>query len=208
MATRKLRVEVDALEDRRRRISAVLLEADNVWDVAAQYFLIFRHGLALGTRFTKEAATQFSNQLDFIQAAMTPDVVSSAGLGTEAIMRSWSYSQWFDDVDVELESLQGARSSLTAINRTSVTFTKQTLRNLFPDLCKTGKRSNFADKLLGQRIVMCGSTYFEWDDASGCVSTVIAQSDMLTLMTSLLGGVREVARVFETALICPDFKMR
>lgn len=116
MATQKLRVEAGTLEDRHRSMTTVLLETDNVWHVAAQYFQPFRHGLALGSRFTKEAATQFSNQLDFVQAAMVPDVVSRSGFGPESIMKSWSFSQWFNDVEVKLEGLHGASSGeLTAV---------------------------------------------------------------------------------------------
>ncbi|ETI39264.1 hypothetical protein F443_15139 [Phytophthora nicotianae P1569] len=63
------------------------------------------------------------------------------------------------------------------------------------------------NKLLGQSISMCGTTRFVWDPVCRRVSSVLAQSDMLTLMIRLLGSLENVSRVFEGALISPDFRL-
>lgn len=54
---------------------------------------------------------------------------------------------------------------------------------------------------------MHGSTRFEWDGVYGDVTHVVAQSDMLTPLLHLLGNLEDVSRVFEGALISPDFQL-
>ncbi|KAG3083163.1 hypothetical protein PI124_g18880 [Phytophthora idaei] len=204
----QLRAEVATLGKRHQIIAKKILGKNSMWVVVAQYFRLFRHGLALGSNL----AVGFNQQLDFIQASMTHDVVTSAGFGPESMMRSWRFLQWFDDVEVELEGLRdGGDEILTAVTKTTVTITTQTLRHLFPHLCgsENGSRSAIvADKLVGQRVVMHGSTGFTWDEASGRVSSVQAQSDMLTPMLHMLGSLDGVTHMFKSALMHLNFQVR
>ncbi|OWZ16296.1 hypothetical protein PHMEG_0009928 [Phytophthora megakarya] len=211
ISTQKLHAEIYALELRRSRVAAAVINANKLWNVAVRYLEVFRGGLAPSSNFTGKPATQFDKQLEFVQTAMTPNVVCYAGYGPEVIMRSWRFSQSFDEVNVEIEKLEEVNNAVVAFTKTSVTFTSQTIRTLFPHLCCTTRGStspNWGNKLVGQRIVMRGSTYFEWDGGSSRVSRVMTHSDMMTPMLRILGSLEAVDRVFESARICPNFQMR
>ncbi|ETK81170.1 hypothetical protein L915_13314 [Phytophthora nicotianae] len=136
---------------------------------------------------------------------MAPDVVINSEYGPEAIMQHWCFMDWFGDVNVELKRWEATDGeSLLGITTTSVTITKHTLRNVFPHLCTTDnsdRNSKLADQLLNQRLVMRGSTCFEWDDSTSRMTRVVSQSDMLSPMLQLLNSVEGVFRVFEQALI-------
>ncbi|KAF1779082.1 hypothetical protein GQ600_23158 [Phytophthora cactorum] len=75
--------------------------------------------------------------------------------------------------------------------RTLVTITEITLQNVFHHLYneERGADSPLASKLLNKRILLSGSTRFGWDSGRSCVVSVASQSDFLTPMLQLLGGV-------------------
>ncbi|GMF26515.1 unnamed protein product [Phytophthora lilii] len=141
---------------------------------------------------------------------MAPDVVFNAEYGLPAMMRSWCCWQWFDDMEIKpLRLHNGVEGSHIASTRTSVTLSMRTQTNVFPHLNDNQNRDKIrrlVQRLVGQRIVMWGSTSFEWDQASSRVVSVIAQSDMLSPM--LLGSLEDVAALFEKALISLDFQWR
>lgn len=115
---------------------------------------------------------------------------------------------------VELGSLHmNANDSVVAHTVTHLTITERSLHYVFLHLCRSSsgeddERLELAAKLLGQRIVVRGSTHFDWDDTYGHVTSVWTQSDLLTPMLRLLGNLVDVSRVFEEALIAPDFHWR
>lgn len=193
---RYLRGEIKTLEQQLRRIPipAAASTANDVWNTAVQHFCLIRHGLHLT-----------NDQLAFVRETIAPDVVYNTEYGLEAIVRNWCFVQWFSDVEVELDKLnKSARMSMLATTRTSVTITQQTLTKVFPHLFSPKTRDanpDLANSLLGQRIVMRGATCFEWDRANERVTSVVAQSDMLTPMLRLLGSLEDVSRVFDKALI-------
>ncbi|EGZ16337.1 hypothetical protein PHYSODRAFT_505664 [Phytophthora sojae] len=202
---KQLQEEIDTLEQRRRSFAAAVPAKENVWSVAAEYFRLFRYGFQ--TAAASSTSTQPSMQQDFLRNCMTADVVFNAGRGPEAMAKSWKcLSLWFQAVEFELEGLQkGVDGSLEAATITSVTITDRTLRNVFPHLPSD---SALRAKLLDQRLVMRGSMRFEWDPAFGRVCCLVAQSNMLAPMLRLLGGWDDVSKVFERALISPDFQWR
>ncbi|ETI39272.1 hypothetical protein F443_15135 [Phytophthora nicotianae P1569] len=206
--TLKLREEIDKVEYRRREISA-LPARHNGWDVAVEYFKLFRYGLQSRGRST--IIKHSDEQLAFLRKTMSPNVVLNTGQGHDAMLRSWKcISLWFKDVEVKVEGLdRSAAGSLEAITETSVTVTERTLRNVFPHLIsRNGTNCELAEQLLGRRIVMRGLTRFEWDSASRCFTSVIAHSDLLTPMLHLLGNVEDVAQVFQRSSVTPDFQWR
>ncbi|ETO99436.1 hypothetical protein F441_13585 [Phytophthora nicotianae CJ01A1] len=156
--------------------------ANDIWHTAVEYFRLIGHGLHLTT-----------NQLGFVRDMMAPDVVINSEYGPEAIMQHWCFMDWFGDVNVELKRWEATDGeSLLGITTTSVTITKHTLRNVFPHLCTTDnsdRNSKLADQLLNQRLVMRGSTCFEWDDSTSRMTRVVSQSDMLSPMLQLLNSV-------------------
>ncbi|KAL3657590.1 hypothetical protein V7S43_017557 [Phytophthora oleae] len=209
--TRQLREEVAKFQQRRHAMTRAVSKQQNGWDVALEYFKLFRFGLQTAHRGRPSKNQPVNSQLDFLQLAMTPDVVFNSGQGPQAMLRSWKcMSLWFQDVEQEMETMdRGAAGSLAVMTRTGVTITERTIRNVFPHLVsKNGCRSELADKLLGQRIVMRGLTRFEWDSEVSRFTSVETYSDLLTPLLELLGNVGDVARVFERSAISPDFQWR
>ncbi|EGZ29321.1 hypothetical protein PHYSODRAFT_309730 [Phytophthora sojae] len=197
--TQHLSMEIRTLRHQRLGLFAGMPTKKDLWDVVADYFRLFRHGLHASAKFR-------TAQLDFVRTTMATDVVFNAQYGVETQMRSWCFLQWFDDVEAELENLQkSTKMSLNATMTTSVTITNRTLSNVFPYLKKS---SSLACKLVGQRIVMRGSARFDWDSSTSRVTSVISQSDMLTPMLRLLGSFEDVSQVFDQALISPEFQWR
>ncbi|POM68819.1 Hypothetical protein PHPALM_14969 [Phytophthora palmivora] len=200
-----LREEIKTLERRKRCVSTIYPVQENIWNVALEYFRVFRNGLQ--TR----AQTSSGNQFEFLRAAMTSDAIFNTGRGSEAMIRSWKcISLWFQDVELELEEMKkGPWGSLVATTTMRITITERTVRNVFPHLCRTSENNDgLADILLGQRIVMRGFTHFEWDAAQRRVSSVIAESDLLTPMLHLVGSVEKVSRVFDKSIISAAFQWR
>ncbi|KAL4165901.1 hypothetical protein KRP22_014607 [Phytophthora ramorum] len=204
--TEQLREEVNQLQERRSRITSLLLARKSIWSVAVEYFKLFRCELELGTRLPKHAARA---QLDFVQGSLASDVASAAGNGPDVVMESWGILQLFNNVKVQVGNMEkNADNSLVVSTRTSVTITSRTLSVLFPHLCTDGGDDKLAQKLLNQRIDLSGSTRFQLDDASERVTSLVTQSDFFTPMLRLLGSLDAVAFAFEHALLSPDFLCR
>ncbi|GMF09095.1 unnamed protein product [Phytophthora lilii] len=202
--TQQLRAKIDRLKEKCYSLTIGNSSRPNIWNVVIEYFGLFRHGIEL-----RQGAT--NKQRRFIQHAMAPDVACSSGFGREAMMKSWRWLQFFDDVQVELRVMKNStENAVDAVTRTHVTITEHTLRNLFPQLLDKNEdtASEFATKLLGRRIVMHGSVHFEWDNARGLVTSVMAESDMLTPLLRPLGSLEDVCLVFDKARVSPDFQWR
>ncbi|GMF42328.1 unnamed protein product [Phytophthora fragariaefolia] len=211
--TRQLQQQIEKLEQRRRSDAEAVLSEKTLWNVAVEYFRLFRYGLRdpiLVNKAGKGQEMQPCAQLDFLRATMAPDVLFNAGRGVESIMRNWKYfSLWFHDVEIELDGLKkGGEDSLVANITTSFTITQRSLTTVFPHLCTEEARNcrgrdglSLADKLLRKRITMRGLTRFDWDTGYGRVTSVISESDMLTPMLRILGSLEDVSRVFEKSLI-------
>uniref|UniRef100_H3H6P4 BZIP domain-containing protein n=1 Tax=Phytophthora ramorum TaxID=164328 RepID=H3H6P4_PHYRM len=210
---RRLREEIEKLAQERRAAYVVVSAGESVWSVAAEYFRIFQYGIRQHTSTLQaDQGAQFSVYGRFLRSTVAPDVVFNSENGQEAMLTSWrSLSLWFKDVELELEGLEKAGlDSVVATTITSATITQQTLQCVFPhlraDTTGASARSRLADKLLGQRIVMRGSTRFSWGRESRRVERVMGQSDMLTPMLRLLGNLEDVSVVFEGALVTLDFQ--
>ncbi|KAK1941987.1 hypothetical protein P3T76_006309 [Phytophthora citrophthora] len=165
--------------------------------VVTDYFRLVRYGYATG------------NLLGFLREVSAPDVMFNTEYSPEAIDQHWCLSQWFGNVEVEVESFQKSSChSLVVATITKMTITRETLRNVFPHLRTTDNSAHnckLVEKLLNQRLAMRGSTCFVWDRSSCCLTRVLTQNDMLTPMLNLLGNLEDVARVFNKALISPAF---
>ncbi|OWZ20429.1 hypothetical protein PHMEG_0005142 [Phytophthora megakarya] len=143
---------------------------------------------------------------------MASDVIHDTGRGVEAVLTHWkTLSLCFKRVECRLISLEiCTEESLVAQTATSFTITEATLVNMFPHLCENEKsqRSPLTNKLLGQRIVMKGSTRLDWDSAFGRVTRISAESDMMVPILSVLGDLEDVSVVFSKALVGPDFRFK
>jgi hypothetical protein len=211
--TARLRDEIGKLKQRRRAACEPVAATESVWSVAAEYFRLFRYGVSGQTLslLSSDSAEELkpSAHLEFVRSRMALDVVLDVGRGPETVIKEWGcISQWFKDVELELEGLEkGPVGTLVASTTTSVTISEKTLRTVFPHLV-SGERSPLADKLRGQRIVMRGSVRFEWDAATGRIKGLISQADMLTPLLHVLGGLEDVAAVFDESLVSLDFHWR
>ncbi|KAJ8576551.1 hypothetical protein ON010_g2660 [Phytophthora cinnamomi] len=200
-----LQQEIKDLERHHSDITIAAQPGFKVGNVANDMFELFSHVFYLKSHLT-------SNQLDFLRVMVAPDVASTAGFGLEAMVKSWSFIQWFDKVEIEFGDRLNRRADfLFKTTRISVTITERTLRHVFPNLQNPQDNSitrRVLDKLLHQRIVLNGALSFKWDNVSSQVTSVVAQSDMIPPMVKLLGNLEDVSRVFTNALISPEFRLR
>ncbi|KAG6951378.1 hypothetical protein JG688_00013761 [Phytophthora aleatoria] len=201
---RRLESEIQELEVRRHHASIGIPTHQTLWTIATEYFLLFQHGFRSPPQALQNAA------LNFLRVSMASDVVNGHQCGVEAILAKWRlFSEYFDDVYVELEKLEKSATShsLVAITTTSVTISERTMRTVFPHLNSDGQGGAEGRRLLNQRFVMRGSVRFDWDSATDCVVSIQSQSDMLTPLLHVLGTLEDVSLVFEGALVTPDCRL-
>ncbi|KAG2773426.1 hypothetical protein Pcac1_g15704 [Phytophthora cactorum] len=205
-----LRQQIKNLKQRRSSLSAVDSTEQNIWNVAVEYFKLFRYGLRVEREVSANTTINSSIQLSFLRTSMSPDVVFNTQQGINAMITSWRYITYaFQALEMELESLvRSVDGSLVATTRTSVSISEHTLCNVFPHLCGDGDAdlNRLAGKLVGHRFHMCGVTRFEWNAASRRISTVISQAGMLAPMLRLLGGLEDVSRVYQKSRMSLDFQ--
>ncbi|KUF85285.1 hypothetical protein AM587_10010498 [Phytophthora nicotianae] len=192
------------LKRRHHEITTSLPPKQTVWTAVVEYFRVFRYGL-------QDSSPPVQQKI--IRSTIASDVFYNGECGAEAILRSWKLlSSWFRNVQLELVRIKKmSANSVVAVTTTSITITEETLRHAFPHLIDTGTgSSSFAlvHLLLDERLVLHGSTYFEWDPVYGRVTRVVSQADMITPVLMLLGSLEDVSRVFENALVSPTFELR
>ncbi|KAG7375823.1 hypothetical protein PHYPSEUDO_015187 [Phytophthora pseudosyringae] len=207
--TAQLRRSIDQLERCRWSVSTATLAGQSAWSVVAAYFRLFRYGWRECAVKSPWGEAQPSTQSDFLRASMAADVAFNTARGVDTMRQSWQrLSHWFPGLELELEHLHKDEAGpLVASTTTTVTFSQQTLRLVFPHLHTSDDSRDVAlrNRLVGQTIVMRGWARFEWD---GRITSAVSESDMLTPMLSLLGCLGDVARVFEAALLTPEFQLK
>ncbi|OWY98299.1 hypothetical protein PHMEG_00030965 [Phytophthora megakarya] len=214
---RQLRGEIKQLQQRHRSASTTIPAKESAWNVVVEYFRLFRFGLSellVTAKPTSPPELQQSAQMDFLLASMTSDVLFNNERGIDAIMKSWCFmSSCFASVEMELDGLaKNALGSIIATTTTTVTFSKHTVDSLFPHLARIDRNKreilSWTEKFVNEKIVMRGSTYFEWDAGYCRIASIQHQSDMITPMLRVLGTLESVSRAFDKALITPDFRCR
>ncbi|KAG6951570.1 hypothetical protein JG687_00013527 [Phytophthora cactorum] len=139
---------------------------------------------------------------------MAPDLDAGTVLGFEALARNWGvFTKFFRDVRVQLDSVEHTTAhSVVARTTISVTITEVTLRRHScsgsPDQQERGR--HIAAKLLGQRLVMCGSVSFTWDSSTDQVVGLISQADMVSPLLQLMGNIEDVSNVLSNARVTPE----
>ncbi|GMF51059.1 unnamed protein product [Phytophthora fragariaefolia] len=142
--TEQLRQEIAVLEQHHRGNKP----NEDAWNMAAQYFNLFRRGSQPKPRANPSAVTKYNEQIAFVRSSMTPNVVSNRGYGAEATVKSWTFSQWFGDFEMEPDSLKRMESgSVATTTRTRVTITERTLRTVFPHLFLSHDSRHLVEKL-------------------------------------------------------------
>ncbi|KAL3658909.1 hypothetical protein V7S43_016050 [Phytophthora oleae] len=145
-------------------------------------------------------------QKGFLYAVLAPNVIGLSGFGVEKLLDDYrALAFCLPSMITRLVRLTtGPGGSIHATTKVEIVITENTLRLVFPHLILGGTVSPLASKLLGQRVVMRGSTHFEWDSGKGRVSLLQEKEDLLTPMLERLGGLEMVSSVFKNALITPE----
>ncbi|KAK1942615.1 bZIP transcription factor 1 [Phytophthora citrophthora] len=207
----QLRNEIQTLEKHRQATSFGVPTKNSVWDIATEYFRLFRHGYITPVAFARSRQSHL--QLEFLQETMSIDVVNGGVWGVNAHLESWRlFSLYHDNVHLELESLEkGPENSIIATTKTGVTITENTLRNLYRHLLVNEsddtKWSPLAHRMLDQRIEMDGSIHFVCDPTTGRVTSLQTTTNLLAPILRLVGSIEDLARVFDGAFITPDGKV-
>ncbi|KAK1948581.1 hypothetical protein P3T76_000870 [Phytophthora citrophthora] len=205
----QLREEVQELKLQREVITTGVMSGTTVWNVAAEYFRVFRYGVGASPRMALPSPFQVETQRSFLHSTMASNVMSETGFGVDALIDNWSFVTTFHpDIDVQLVSLENDADGFM-VGRTlgRLTITENTLRNAFPQLLSDGmdtERVQLAARLLGQQVVMRGCVQFEWDSEMGRVARVQHKADLLTPLLDLLGSLEAVSCVFDNALVTPE----
>ncbi|ETL24826.1 hypothetical protein L916_21235 [Phytophthora nicotianae] len=222
LGNQQTRAEIQKLENQRQRILFATPTNETVWNIATEYFRLFRHGFAAPAPYSgltsNEAEAviprQSHKQLEFLQAAMSIDVADGTLRGVDALLESWRlFSLYHKGIHLELERIEkDGACSVVATTKTSLTITENTIRNVYPHLSVNEfgdfELSPLACRLINQRIEMNGTVRFSWDRSSGRVVTLESKADMLTPMLRLLGSLEDVAHAFNDARITLEGKMR
>ncbi|POM67430.1 Hypothetical protein PHPALM_16575, partial [Phytophthora palmivora] len=136
---------------------------------------------------------------------MADDVTDGMVFGVKAVMENLILqSKCYQDMDLcPLRMDHGPGDSLIVTTTCEFSIAEETLIYGFPNLVNGGL-SPLAEKMLGKKIVVQGSTYFNWDNASGRVTQLQWKTDLLTPMLQLLGSLEDVVQVFDSAKLSPE----
>ncbi|KAK1937925.1 bZIP transcription factor 1 [Phytophthora citrophthora] len=200
----ELRDKIPLLElQRSRLICGVKL---SVSDVVVEYFHLFRYGVSVN-HFTLNTKTQKSiiqcpqtqQQLVFLRSSMAQDVDLGDRCGLEALMDVWrQYSSCFEDIYFQLEQMEEIVKNVVVVSASlSLTVTEVTLKFVFPEL--VGRK--LGDRLLGRRLKLPCSIWFQWDAAAGLVTGLEASLDFLLPLSEVLSSLSDAAFVLSNSQI-------
>ncbi|KAF4147318.1 hypothetical protein GN958_ATG03498 [Phytophthora infestans] len=85
----RLKDEVARLDEEYRRLTANSLSSTTPWNLMAEYFSLFRHGLSSSSTAAAPEPAHSRKQLLFLQATMTPEVMVKNGSGIDAMLEIW-----------------------------------------------------------------------------------------------------------------------
>ncbi|KAG6623797.1 uncharacterized protein IUM83_01965 [Phytophthora cinnamomi] len=211
-----LREEIQVLESQCMRISHRILENTTPFNVAAEWFRLFRYGLngyvpraELYNPSGSGGPCGSITQREFVLATMTEDVAVHAGRGIDALLEGWRLASiTWPDFDVQVLRCEiGPGDSVVITCKISVVIAENTLRHVFPNLgeCKRGKV--LASKLLGQAFVINSSTVFQWNKKQRRIESVLHNSDLFTPMMEFLANLDDLAFVFGDARITSECRV-
>ncbi|KAG7394306.1 hypothetical protein PHYBOEH_005375 [Phytophthora boehmeriae] len=219
-AIQELRQQVLGLEAKYRVVSSMnCLTNSTVWNVAAEYFRLFRCGYKppeVVTEYSKVTGAvrryESHKQSLFLQETMMPDVELDNGCGIETFLKEWKmFSLCHNDIDIQLVSLDvGAGDVLVANMKSVFGLTEQTLRFAFPHLADSNDESKWSplgQKLLGQKLVVNATMRFGWDSSRGLVSSMKYQGDMIAPLMEMLGNLADVSRVLGNARLTAELRL-
>ncbi|KAG3168965.1 hypothetical protein PC128_g19255 [Phytophthora cactorum] len=205
-ATRQVKEETAQLWRYRGKLTSQAPRSLTIWIVATKYLRIFGRGIITCDDITP-------NDLDFLHAAMAPDVIIDTASGAHTLMRNRIlFTQWFPDVRIQLKQLkQITEHSLIAFTTTSFTISAAAMKGAFPHLFQAneGTRSaRVAARLRDQHLVLQSSVCFGWDEESKQVIRIHHQVDLVSVLVHILGNLEDVVLVFIGVQISPECVVR
>ncbi|KAG7386673.1 hypothetical protein PHYBOEH_008612 [Phytophthora boehmeriae] len=209
----KLKEHIIRLEMQRQLISSRSPMKTTPWQMATQYFRLFRFGYhPTKTASATQGLCGAKGQRDFIVSVLAPDLSDIYGKksSVEALLVEWQLvSTCFEDMEMELECLElGDGNSINASCTTTSTITEKSLGIAFPRLLCDPANEFLIGKLLGRQLVVRGVVNFEWDDVNDRVVSVQYKADMLTPLLGLLGNIEDVSCVFNSNFITPECEQK
>ncbi|KAG7397227.1 hypothetical protein PHYBOEH_001105 [Phytophthora boehmeriae] len=195
------------------------LEPTTPWNVAVEYFRLFRSGIPVSSEASKTRPHLLQWQEEFLEQTVAPDVAHGTFTGRDLLLEGMKQISLFhSDFDMELRALEcGPNDSIVATIVSIAGIDENTLRNAFPHLIPDHqgslpsgpdgsgeKLSSIAAKLLGHRMVVQGTVEFHWDKESKRMAGLHHKADLLTPLLQLVGSLEDVASVFEHFVLTPD----
>ncbi|OWZ05960.1 hypothetical protein PHMEG_00021858 [Phytophthora megakarya] len=188
----ELRQEIQALETKRRNIKRCSPTYTSSWTAVSDFFRVFRHGFKASLLSIEDNETGSGEQFDFLRNTMTIDGINDA----EALANWKLMSAYHGDVLLELKSLeQVAENCLLATATITIAIAEKTLQHVYPHLITDGKLSSIAEKLLNNRLHICGSMRFDWNSTSCRIVSLESSFDIMSAMLKVQGNLKDVAQI-------------
>ncbi|KAJ8556855.1 hypothetical protein ON010_g9110 [Phytophthora cinnamomi] len=203
---RLLRDEVRKLELQHRCNAPRNIVNTTPFGVVAEYFRLFRFAMSAYVPMSKRVNFSSNHNVyeshahrNFLHATMAPNVIVEQGCGVEAILKHWrivTMSQ--PNFEVEMVRLEnGPNSSVIVTNKIGLVVCENMLHHVFPNLAKSERGRQLASKISGQRFVVSGTAYFEWDDDHNCILSLQHKADLVSPIIGCLGNLEDGAFVFD-----------
>ncbi|OWY94941.1 hypothetical protein PHMEG_00035191 [Phytophthora megakarya] len=150
----------------------------------------------------------FKTQIDFMRAVMAPDVIYDTVAGVRALVQNWQrVTATHPDIDISLVRLeQRSDDSVVTTVKVLTTISEDTMRYAFPHLVDGNTFSLIAQKLLGCQLEIEGVLQMTLDASEGRVVSLQSRANKMMEMLRILGSLEEVASVFDSAYIDPEWR--
>ncbi|OWZ14786.1 hypothetical protein PHMEG_00011678 [Phytophthora megakarya] len=177
------------------------------WSVAVEYFRLFRNGFT-GDIPKSTRKIDSKAQIDFLRAVMAPDVTYDTVVGVRALVQNWQrVTATHPDIDISLIRLeQNADDSVAVTVKVLTIISEDTVMYAFPHLMDGDNFSPLAQKLLGRQLELDGVLQMTWDANQGRVINLQSSANMMMEMLRILGSLEDVASVFDSANIDPEWR--
>ncbi|KAG7391588.1 hypothetical protein PHYPSEUDO_004090 [Phytophthora pseudosyringae] len=214
----ELNQEVGSLKRAYRERSSQERSNLSPWSTVAKVFRLLESSFRSPWRMV--SAQEMKNHSDTrqiladLESSFAHDAAMGDLVGFYALMEQLRhYTQFFGEAHLKLHRVEAAAPGVMAAKATlSVTVTEFTLRHVFPNLvqrCSAAEDSgeqprSLYDRILGQRLLLCCTVNFLFDEESCRVVRLDCKIDLATAFLRALGDLKDVADVLKHALITSE----
>ncbi|KAL4176502.1 hypothetical protein KRP22_001444 [Phytophthora ramorum] len=214
-SVKQLHQEVDGLKRRYRDLSSRERSNQSPWSIVAEVFRLLENSFRFPWR-TANAQEMSHHQntrqiLAVLERSFAHDAAMGEVSGTNALMKQLRcYSLYFGDPILRLQRIESvAPGVMEAKSSLSVTVTELTLQHIFKRPKKSSDGIDEQHRLLcghflGQRLQLCCSMRFLFDEESGRVVRLVTSIDLLTALLRVQGNLNDVLCMLEHAFISPE----